>query len=378
MKPSRLVTLFLVGILGGRAHGEAQVFTLTPTLSLAEEYDDNVLLTPTNRQADFVTTVIPGLRLTLRDQPWTVTTGASVRGVYYARQPELNTSTDNGQANVAIEYRPTPRFTASLVDTLVRSLDPGEVDPATGIITGRFPSTRNTVTPALGYQLDPLTHIRLSYSFSILRSDSPLAEESDTHEGGLLVRRQFTPRTSGILRHTFSRLQGEDGPAQDAHLPAVGIAHALSPTIQVSAEAGPLWRERPDGSTELTAGGRGQYDQEFPWGRLSIAYDRSARVAGVRGEGVTSQNLRATLLLRAGRTATMELESGVRTTRELQAAVDFLVYNAGIRLDYQILRWLSINAGYRYQRQDDRAGPLDLERNVVFVGFTASTNVEVF
>lgn len=379
MKPRLLLVLLLGGILvAGIGLARAQTITLSPSLTVSEEYDDNVLLSPTNEQSDFVTSISPALRLTIAEHPWTVRAAAALRGVYYADRSELNSTLDNRQGSLAIEFRPTPSFTASLTDTFVRSLDPGEVDPEAGIITGRFASTRNTVTPAVSYQLDPLTHIGIQYSFSIIRSDSALAEESDTHEAGLSVRRQFTPRTSGTLRYTFSRFRPGDGPARDAHLPKVGLIHALSPTIQISADAGPLLIERSDGSTEITAGGSLRYEQEFRRARFALAYDRSARVAGVTGETATSQSLTATLTLSATRELTLGLESGVRVTEAADAASDFLVYTAAIRLDYQLLQWLSLSGGYRYLRQDDRVGPLDLDRNVIFVALTASTEFRVY
>ncbi len=378
MKRHRVAALLLAGLLGGGDPAWAQGITLSPSLTVSEEYDDNILLSATDRQHDFVTSVSPGLRLTLNKYPWTVTAAASLRAVYYARRSDLNSSTDNRQGSLAIEFRPTPRFSASLTDTLVRSLDPGEVDPTTGITVGRFASTRNTVRPAVSYQLTPLTQLQLHYAFSVFRSDSPLAEDSDTHEAGLFLQREFTPRTTGTFRYTFSRFEVEGTPARDAHLPRVGLAYALSPTIRLSADAGPLLLERADGSTEITAGGSANYAQEFQQGRLSLTYDRSAGVAGAFGEVVTSQGLTGVLSLSATRAVTVALEGGVRASEAAGAAVDFLVYTAGIRLDYRILRWLSVNAGYRYLRQDDRAGPLDLERNVVFVGLTASTDVRLY
>jgi hypothetical protein len=72
------------------------------------------------------------------------------------------------------------------------------------------------------------------------------------------------------------------------------------------------------------------------------------------------------------------LESAARLTESADTTEDFRVYTAGIRLDYRILRWLSVNGGYRYYRQDDRSGPDDLHRNVVFIGLTASTDVRVY
>jgi hypothetical protein len=379
VKPQRLLALFLGGVLGGgSALSWAQSITISPSLTLSEEYDDNILLSPTDRQSDFVTSVSPGLRLAITDYPVTVTAAASVRAVYYARRSDLNSSTDNREGSLAIEFRPTPRLTASLTDTVVRSFDPAEVDPETGIITGRFASTRNILSPVVSYQLTPLTRVRALYAFSVFRSDSPLVEDSDTHEAGLSVEREFTPRTSGTLRYTFSRFRVEGALARDAHLPRVGLSYALSPTIRVSADAGPLFLERSDGSIESTVGGSLEYTQEFQHGRLAIAYDRSARLAGVIGEGVTSQSFTARVSLSFSRDATLRLESGVGATESPDTAVDFLVYTAVIRLDYRILRWLSLSGGYRYLRQDDRTGPLDLERNSVFLGLTASTDARVY
>ncbi|MGH7410659.1 MAG: outer membrane beta-barrel protein [Candidatus Methylomirabilis sp.] len=416
MKPNRLAALLLGGVLaGGAGLAWAQTITLTPSLAVSEEYDDNILLSSTDRQSDFVTSVSPGLRLVIKDSPWDVTLAGSARGVYYASRSELNSSTDYQNGSLAVKFQPTPRFTASLTDTFDRSLNSAEVDTETGIITGRFSSYRNIVTPAVSYKVNPLTLIGLQYSFDILRSDSPLTQDRDTHEAVLSVQREITPRTSATLRYTFSRFQIEGSPDRDAHSPRVGLTHALSPTIRLSADAGVLLLESPDGSTEVTPSGMLRYEQDFSQGRFSLAYDRSARVAGLTSVTGVSQGLRAILTFTPARRVTLGLESGVsetdsvgtaeelrqgfiratasftaardltlqldsevRATDSIGRVEDFLVYAAGIRLDYRVLRWLSVNAGYRHTRQDDKTGPLDLDRNVVFLGFTASTDVRVY
>lgn len=374
-----LAALLLAGLLGGGGGlAWAQRITLSPSLTVSEEFDDNILQSSTDRQSDFVTSVSPGLRLTLTEYPWTVTAGASLRGVYYAGRSDLNSSTDNREGSLAVEFRPTARFSASLTDTYVRSFDPGEADPTTGITVGRFASTRNTVTPAMRYQLTPLTDLRLQYSFSVYRSDTPLIQESDTHEASLGLERRFSPTIFGTLRYTFNRFEVERTPARNAHLPRAGVVYVLSPTIRLSADAGPLFVERADGSTQTTVGGTVEYAQEFQGGRLSLVYDRIAGVSGALAEVVTSQSLTAVVSYSATRTVAVALDGGVRASDAAGAATDFLVYTAGIRLDYRILRWLSVNAGYRYFSQDDRTGLNDVERNVVFIGLTASTDIRVY
>ena len=422
MKPNPLVVLLLGVVLGGEGGlALAQTFTLTPSLAVSETYDDNVLLSSTDRQSDFVTSISPGLRLTVRDPRWDVTLAASARADYYADRPDLNSTTDHQNGDLAVAFRATPRLTVSLTDTFIRSLNPAEADTANGITTGRFRSYSNTVTPAVRYQITPLTLLGLEYSFAILRSDSPFTRDQDTHEGRLSVERQFTPRTSGTLRYIFSRFMVEGEADRDAHSPMVGLIHTFSPTIRVSAEAGVLLLDKADGSTEVLPAGTLRYDQEFSQGRFSLAYDRSARLAGLDSVAGASQRLTATAtfiatrnftldlrsgasttdsvdteeevrqaffgaaitfasgrVFRTGREVTLGLESEVRATDSINRVEDFLTYTVGIRLEYRFVEWLSINAGYRHTRQDDKTGPFDLERNLVFVGLTASTDFRVY
>ena len=78
----------------------------------------------------------------------------------YAKRLELRSSTDNRQGSLALELRPTPGLATPLTGNLVRRLGLGR-STETGIRIGRFPLTINTVTPALTYQMNRLTHVRL-------------------------------------------------------------------------------------------------------------------------------------------------------------------------------------------------------------------------
>ena len=400
MRRNRLVALLLGGILGTAGGvAQAQVITLTPSLTISEGYDDNILFSSTDRQSDFVTSVIPALRLTIKDSPWDVTLDASARGMYYANRTELNSSTGYQNGSLAVTFRPTPRLTATLTDTFNRSLNPADVDTETGITTGRFTTYSNTVAPAVSYQITPLTTVGLQYAFGIFRSDSPTTPDQDTHAAGLSVEHQFTPRTSGTLRYAFNRFRVEGSPDQDAHSPRIGLAYAVSPTIRISADAGVLFFEGAGGSSETTASGSLQYTQDFSQGRFSLAYDRSAGAAGFTGVVGVSQGITATasytpareVTLGVGsgvratdevgtleevrqafftatatftpaRDLTLALDSGVRITDSVNRVEDFLVYEGGVRADYRILQWLSMNASYRRTRQDDNTGPNDLDR----------------
>lgn len=189
-----------------------QTVILTPSLTISEEYDDNVWLSFTKPQSDFLTAIRPGLQLELKDHPWYLTLAGSLRGEVFAKQTELNNYADNREGSARVEFRPTPLVTLSLADTFIRSLNAADAHPQTGLTTGRAAATSNTVTPAVRYQVTPLTLLGLQYSFNTLRSDSAVAHDSDTHEAEFSLQRQLTPRYSATFRYTFSHFEVEGSP----------------------------------------------------------------------------------------------------------------------------------------------------------------------
>lgn len=421
VRPRRSARPFLALLLGGllswgeSAPAWAQRVLVTPSLTLQEEHDDNVRRSSTDRESDFVTTLTPGLRLEVQNYPWNLTLVGSLRGEFFATQSELNNFGDNSSATASVEYRPRPTLTLSLTDTFARSLNPADIDPVTGVTTtGRSVSTSNTFGPALRYQTAPRTSLGLRYSLRTLRSDTEAAQNSDTHVAEFSVERQVPPRDTATFRYTYTHFRVEGEPSLDTHLPRLGLVHAFSPTIRVTAEAGPLFLQSEDRS-EVTLGGTLRYDQQFRTGSLSVALDRSSELAGRIGTAGVSQSLTTVTTFPLAPNLTFALNSAIRETESAGAlgdllvmtnevaityqptraltlgvqgsvsdnqssndTVDFRTYSAGIQFTYRLLRWLSLQGGYRLERQDDRVGSDDLRRNLFFLGLTTSEQFRLY
>ena len=356
-----------------------------PSLTVSEEYDDNVRLSSTNPESDFLTAIRPRLRLEFIDEPWVVTLAGSTRAEFFARRTELNNTADNLEGSADIQYR-ARRFTLSLTDTFVRSVNPGDVDPQTGLLLERAVSTTNTISPGLSFQLDPLTALRTQYAYRTLSSDSPLARDSTTHDASVALQRQLTRTFSGNVSYAFTRFQIEGSPDRDSHSPRLGLNTTYFPTIRLSSNTGLLFVERPDGTMELTFASATRYDQTFRLGSLSLAYDRNAGVGGVLGVSTVTQSVTLAGTLQATRDLTLGLNAGITDTSadavsDPQAPsqeIDLRVYNVALRVTYRLLRWLSIEGSYRYQRQEDRVGTRDLERNIFSLGLTVSDQFRLY
>src|SRR3972149_5594469 len=157
----------MVWVTGGGS-AWAQTIIATPSLTISEEYDDNIRLTSKNPQSDFITAARPGLRLEVKEHPWYVTVAGSLRGELFANHSELN-NYDNQDGSASIEFRPERPFSLSLTDTFTRSTNPATVAPEAGIATGRVTSTSNAITPVATYQFNPRKGVRLPDSFTVPR-----------------------------------------------------------------------------------------------------------------------------------------------------------------------------------------------------------------
>ena len=411
----------LIGVIvagAGNGLAWAQTVVFTPSFSVQEEYDDNILRSPTKPESDFLTALRPGLRLEVRDPPWYVTLGGLVRAELFAARSDLDNFTDNASGSGTVEFRPTSTFNVSLADTFTRSISPlsiigatGPVAPVTGIgITGRFASTDNVVTSAGRYQITPLTLLGVGYSLDTFRSDAPGGRNSDAQTADVSLQRRFSLQDSGTFRYAFNHFVVAGLPDVDSHFHRVGLIHGFSPTIQVSAEGGAIFLQRSGRSMQVDVGGTVRYQQQFsPRESLSVAYDRSPQLAGrISGAGNTQSvttitRLQVTQTLgvalnsvfsdtpssggtaglrifstgidinyRPTRALTFALAPTVSDNRSSDRTVDFRLYSGTARVTYQFLRWLSLDGEYRLERQVDRTGPNDVQRNVFFLGLTAS------
>src|SRR3990172_8563672 len=140
---SQLLALILWGI--GNGFAWAQTIIAIPSLTISEEYDDNITLTSKNPLSDFISAARPGLRLEVKDHPWYVTLGGALRGELFASHSELN-NYDNQDGRVSIEFRPERPFSLSLTDTFTRSTNPATVAPEARIAPGRLTAITHALT----------------------------------------------------------------------------------------------------------------------------------------------------------------------------------------------------------------------------------------
>ena len=95
---------------------------LHPYISLIEEYNDNMNLTPTNKIDDFITTVKPGIRFSNMDERAGVDLDYALGAVFYGKNSNLNYISHNASLNA--KYLTSAHINFYLKESFIRSDNP--------------------------------------------------------------------------------------------------------------------------------------------------------------------------------------------------------------------------------------------------------------
>ena len=278
-------------------------------ITVQEEYDSNIDLTPNRfKRDDFITTVSPGFKFSTA--PKSPVTGEFLQtptaedryGVdldfsagfnFYAKEHNDNYISLHGALNAW--YAVTPRLNFRVRDYLTRSDEVREADYSPTAIEGQYlpsrttkrvPYIRNVFEPSLQYQFGREDVVTLNYRNNIYNTQSRTSEDSienyinpkitywfDIRNGvsleyGLTLGNfqrspdlighmatgrytyRFNPKTSIFGEYT-QLWRDFDPPSVDymVYRPTIGIDHAFSPTLSGRLQVGYYWANPEEGST---------------------------------------------------------------------------------------------------------------------------------
>ncbi len=279
-------------------------------ITVHEEYNSNLDLTPNRRKRDdYITTITPGLKFSTA--PKSPVTGEfrptptaeerygadlDVRGGFnfYAKEHEENYISLHGTLNAW--YAVTPRLVFRLKDYVIRSNEVREAEYSSTSIEGgylpsrtqkRAPYVRNVFEPSVQYQFGRENIFSVNYRNNIYRIDSRTSEDSTENfinpritywfdirngvsfEYGLTLgnfqrspdlighmgmgryTHRLNPRTSLFGEYT-QLWRNFDPPSVDyaVYRPSIGVEHAFNPTLSARIQGGYYWKDPERGSTQ--------------------------------------------------------------------------------------------------------------------------------
>src|SRR2546427_1082659 len=296
--------LELLGLLAPPA--QRGPVTLTPSISVSEEYNDNLFFNNQDRQRDFITGFSPTITLFVNRPSYQVNGGYSFTAELYERESRLNNALNRQNFFGTGLYRATPRLTLTASETYAVNRSTNLV-ASQGFATGRQESLSNTFGPGLTYQMTPGTSLSLGATYGLLRfkgavtdgagtAGAGTASDSDTYGLQSSLAHELTPRLTGTIGYGFTYLTVQGQENSTTHTPTLGGSYRLTPTLTGSVSGGPAITEL-GGETFVSPAVTASLVQGLAFGSASARYARSVSAAGGFGGTTDAQSISGTLTL---------------------------------------------------------------------------------
>jgi hypothetical protein len=349
--------------------------TLLPTITVSEEYNDNIFLDNTNKQADFITGFSPALMLLIRGPRLQLVAGYAFTAELYARESQFDNAFSRQYFIAGAQYEVAPKMTLSIADQYVRDRSTNLIS-SQGFTTGRQESWSNTITPGFTWQMTGNTTLGLSATYTAERFlGSGDGIDSDTYTFSGNFGYTFTPRFTGMLAYNFSYIDVA-GPSEPSttHNPTIGFNYRLTPTLALNVSGGPAFTTI-GGESFVTPAGTANLQQRLRFGVATLQYTRGVSVAGGFGGTTDLQTVSASLVVPSYKDLVFLFSPAYSWSESVTSSqgqrVDVNVLSMGLEVGYRIAPYVSVFGGYFFVRQ--RTGgasalQVDADQNRVRVG----------
>jgi hypothetical protein len=381
-----IIAFSLASLLLHGSPPRAADWTVTPSLSITGEYNDNLLFSRNNTLHDFITRVSPRFEGRRDAETSRMSFDVALDGEKYALNPDLDTI--DGRARVSWLRQWTPRLQTSLNGLLARDQTLNTELEEIGVVSPREERNRVGGDAGAAYALTE----RWSLGGSLLaRYDQyPDGRSPDLAviQGTINPARQVTERDTAGLVLAASRADYENNTLDRTVSAGISWERKLSETDRFSIQAGyrytsldqdvPFLRlvRNPDGTARLGIGLRSEHftDDGFTFSaRLEREWTPRLRTSLAAGRDHTNTSsatsvdrnyVRTTTLFRLTERTTLRAELGYDYTTELGAVEENEHYFRGApSVSWQVTPHWTLTAGgsYEYSREDNKNRPADLQ-----------------
>lgn len=372
----------------------ADNFNVTPSLSVREEYNDNIFFEYSDTVDDFITTVSPGLELTQRTEQMDLTLAGTVSQLFYADNSELNEADQNYSGRINYQVSPLLAVNANAGYTV--SNRPDRDVYTTGLVQ---PDTRRKSQAygiGFGYTLTEVSAVAVSFNYSEDRWDEVGLDNQNSKNYGTALNythnlNRWWSETTGRLNLGFDRSEYDTSETGN-YSATVGMQHWFSQTVNLLIDVGVRYVDAdyftprpvfvPPASVQVITveenntdfGGTGQVVLEIlgelTRGRVSLRHG----INPASGRGQTVERTEAVLDLnrRLGERFSVGIAGGYyhnsadRDEFSL-SAIDEDAYYVRPTLQWEIFERFNLQAGYNFTYIDDHEENNDRKQNIVYV-----------
>jgi hypothetical protein len=359
----------------------ADEFKLTPSVSVRQEYNDNIFFDYNSRNAEdsFITRVRPGLELIQRTERLDLQLAGFVIPYLYWSNSDLNAVDQNYSGRVSYLLTPLLRVGAEAAVGVDHTADRDIT--TTGLTYRDDRRIRQRYAGSADYEFNERTSGSVGYAYSRedWRSESPDLENYDSHAVTLGLNRELGAAkgiTVGFVKAGYTYYDYETS-TNDYVFGVLGIKHRLSEIFNLSVDAGARYthsefdvatgKESNSGWSPIAHAGLG-YAGEKTHASLDAFYDVMT----------SSDQLvqRTALTFSVGHLLTDKLRLGVFTGTFYNKSDDdefsgtkseYFTFIVNPSLRWEIWNDVTLEAGYTYTYLNDREGDAAAVGNLGYI-----------
>lgn len=346
----------------------AQTGFVSPSLSVGVVYDDNTTASSTSPQDDFILRVTPAIEGGWRGPRGTFIAAHSFDMERYQDNPSFDDTQIRHRTTIEGDYRLTERLDFSGSAMTAASDAPGDLIPELGLELGRVGSRRHAADAELAYRLSERTTMTAGAGWG--RDDVASGTETTTALGSVGGEFIANERQTWTADYVYRRYEFDSSAPIEAHIGLIGWETAMSPRSSLIVQAGPRYT---DGETTPEVYVASTYD--MPASSLSFNFARSQ--SSVIGQSGLADSYTAWLSYVNQLNSAISVQFTPSYSRLERGASEVDVARAFVEARYLLNHNLSLRGSYQWSRQDgslNLPGPVDINRNIVFVGATWEFN----
>jgi hypothetical protein len=356
-------------------------FRILPSLDLAGEYNDNILLAPRDELHDFIWTIGPGIAIELPGRRSAFRLGYRADVLRYTDHTELDTVEHTVQADARYDFPWGLNLHAT--DEFKHTQDfPGFPVPELTQIVDR---NENTLRAGGEYTLGRRFSIGLDYNFYWVEYDAgPTFDvlDREDHTIGITGYYRIFPKTSVLAEYDYQLIRyalasvARDRDS-DANFFKVGVKGDLTAKTSATVKVGAEFKDydnpaRPD-FDGFVAEGEIVYKYRDPsqlriyGGRANVEstfQDNNYFTASYGGIEVQHYVTSVLILRLSGLVGVNDYPTATTVgTETKERSDDFYQLGAGVR--YFVRRWMSVDLDYQYLARNSNFSDFDYTNNRV-------------
>jgi hypothetical protein len=223
-------------------------YTITPSIYVGEEYNDNIDLTKNNTKEDFITRVSPSVSMTyIPNKTLDLSLDYGLRLFFYSKNSErdLTSLKDTQRADFKALITPSSRFFINITDTYQRvPIDVNRRIAPENEITNMVSINRFQVSPNITVPVTSTLSTTAGYTFSSIIYSEDIAVDSEMHSAYLSVSNKFTKNLTGAAQYTYSTYRPDSVDAlnatdkYDLNQGSISIVYQATPLLDLTGELG--------------------------------------------------------------------------------------------------------------------------------------------